>query len=183
MRKITISFILFLLLLISPSHAKVQKFQVTSSDFNNKGSISDLHACDPPLGQNLSPQLSFGNAPDSTQSFALIMFDPDAPGGSFVHWVIFNIPGNTPQLAQGIPLQSELDNGTRQGANGTEAIGYFGPCPPPKETHKYVFKVFALDSVLSLQAGADSKQLTKAMKGHIIGRGKIIGLYKNNTNF
>lgn len=164
------------------SNKIVQKIKVTSSNFTSKGIIPDAHACDPPLGQNKSPQLSFDNFPDGTQSFALVLDDPDAPGGRFVHWVIFNIPVNDGGLNEGLPLDAELSNGTRQGRNDTKQIGYFGPCPPPKETHRYIFKVFALDTVLDLASGATSKQLLTAMKGHIIGRGKLVGLYKNNTN-
>ncbi len=159
----------------------VEKMSVTSSDFNNKGIIPDAHACDPPLGQNKSPELSFSNAPSGTQSFALILTDPDFK--NFVHWVIFNIPADAMGLDEGLPLDAELSNSARQGTNGTEQIGYFGPCPPPKETHRYVFKVFALDAVLDLESRATSKQLLKAMRGHILGRGKLVGKYKNNTNF
>lgn len=185
MKNILIAILLVLLynfVSLQTLEAEVQKIGVTSSDFNHKGIIPDVHACDF-IGLDKSPQFSFGNAPEGTQSFALIMFDPDAPDKNFVHWVIFNIPGNNPELIQGIPKDSELENGTKQGTNGTEQIGYFGPCPPPGETHRYIFKVFALDAVLDLQGGANSKQLAKAMKGHIIGRGKIIGLFKNNTDF
>ncbi len=161
------------------SYAAIQKVMVTSQDFNNKGSISNENACDI-LGEDKSPQLSFSNVSPDTQSFALIMFDPDYR--NFVHWVIFNIPGNSTSLEQDIPRDASLENGTKQGINGTKEIGYFGPCPPPKETHRYVFQVFALDTNLNLEAGANSKQLKKAMKGHIVGRGKLVGYYKNETN-
>lgn len=185
MKKTTILFcfiiIVFNICFFSNTAYGASKIRITSQDFNNKSTIPDKNACDI-LGEDKSPQLSFNNAPPDTQSFALIMFDPDAPGGSFVHWVIFNIPAGAMGLDEGLPLDGELANGTRQGTNGTEQIGYFGPCPPPKETHRYVFKVFALDAMLDLEAGATSKQLLKAMKGHIISRGKITGLYKNNTN-
>jgi len=176
-------FLFFILILCNPSIAKVAKIQVTSQDFNNKGFISDAHACDPPLGQNISPQLSFDNVPEGTQSFALILDDPDAPGRTFNHWIIFNIPPSLSGLQEGIPKESELENEIKQGTNGTEQIGYFGPCPPPKETHRYVFKVYALDTVLNLEGGANKKQLLNAMKRHIVGRGKLVGLFKNNTNF
>lgn len=166
-----------------PVIGKVQKIQVTSSNFTSKGIIPNAHAYVPPLGENKSPQLSFNNAPAGTQSFALIIDDPDAFGGTFVHWVIFNIPGNSAGLAQDIPRDSELEDGTRQGTNGTEQISYFGPCPPPKETDRYIFKVFAPGTTLNLEAGATAKELKKAMKGNVIGRGKLVGFYKNTTNF
>lgn len=158
------------------------KIQVTSSAFQNKGHIPIDHACDV-LGDDRSPLLSFSNLPSGTKSLALILDDPDAPGGTFNHWVIFNIPVSASELEEDLPRDGELDSGARQGTNDTRQIGYFGPCPPPKETHRYVFKVFALDIVLNLESGADKKQLLKAMKTHILGRGKLVGLFKNNTNF
>ena len=157
------------------------KIQVTSSDFNNKGTIPDIHACSF-IGEDKSPALSFSNLPNGTQSIAVIMFDPDAPDKNFVHWIIFNIPANNPNLNQGLSLNATLENGIKQGTNGTEQIGYFGPCPPPKENHRYIFKTFALDTVLDLEGGAIKNELQKAMKGHIIGRGKLLGFFKNNTN-
>ena len=160
----------------------VEKISVTSSSFQNKGIIPDKHACDI-LGSDLSPPLTFNNIPGNTESLALVLDDPDAPGGKFNHWIIFNIPPADGGLQEGIPNESELEDGARQGTNGTEQIGYFGPCPPPKETHRYVFNVFALDTVLELESGASRKQLIKAMKRHILGRGKLVGKYKNNTNF
>ena len=161
--------------------SKSQKIQVTSSSFENKGFISDTYACDI-LGLDKSPQLSFSKAPNDTQSFALIMFDPDAPGKNFVHWIIFNIPKTSSEVAEGLSKDPVLDNNIKQGTNGTGQIGYFGPCPPPKEIHRYIFKVFALDTMLDLEASTNEKQLLKAMKGHIIGKGKLVGLYKNKTN-
>ena len=163
------------------SCAKVQKIKVTSQDFQSKEIIPDIHACEF-LGLDKSPQLSFSNTPEDTQSFALIMFDPDAPDKNFVHWIVFNVPVSLASLEQNIPREAILEDGIRQGINGTEQIGYFGPCPPPKETHRYVFKVFALDTVLELEAGANKKQFLKAMRKHILGRGKLVGLFKNNTN-
>jgi len=163
------------------SYAAIQKIKITSTDFNNKSFISDDHACEF-LGADKSPQLSFSNASSDTQSFALILLDPDAPDKNFVHWVIFNIPASSAGLEQGIPRNATLENGTKQGINGTEQIGYFGLCPPPKETHRYVFRVFALNKILDLDSSATKKDLVKAMKGHIIGKGILVGLYKNKTN-
>ena len=177
-----IVFVLFVMCLFhtNPSFAaSSKKIKVTSLNFMSKGIIPDLHACDF-IGLNKSPQLSFTNAPSDTQSFALIMFDPDAPDKNFVHWVIFNIPVNSSELEGDITSEAVLENGTKQGKNGT--IGYFGPCPPPGETHRYIFKVFAIDSILDLESGATKKELTKTMKGHIVGTGKLVGLYKNNTS-
>ena len=161
--------------------AKSTKLKVTSSAFSNKGIIPLQYACDI-LGSDMSPPLAFSNIPQGTKSLAVILDDPDVPGGAFNHWVIFNIPASPGKLDEGIPRDGELEDGIRQGTNGTEQIGYFGPCPPPKETHRYVCKAFALDTVLNLEAGANKKQLLSAMKKHILGRGKLVGLFKNNTD-
>lgn len=166
---------------VNPSYAAVQKIEVTSTNFENKGFITDLNACEF-IGLNKSPQFSFNNAPSNTQSFALIMFDLDAPEKNFVHWIIFNIPADLAEIQQDISNDISIQNGIKQGTNGTGEIDYFGPCPPPGETHRYVFKAFALDAALTLEDGATEKQLVRAMKGHIVGKGKIVGLYKNNTN-
>lgn len=186
MKKIITSLILVILLQYFPAfyiEAKAPaKIKITSTAFSNKCSIPTTHACEF-LGQDKSPPLSFSNVPAGTQSLALILDDPDAPGGTFNHWVIFNIQASEGTLEEGIPRDGELEGGIKQGTNGTSQIGYFGPCPPPKETHRYIFKVFALDTVLNLEAGADKKQLLKAMKTHILGRGKLVGLFKNNTDF
>ena len=184
MKKIILLFITLFLLVVSSLAAytkDVNKLGVTSSVFNHKDFIPIKHACDT-LGSDISPPLTFNNIPEGTKSLALILDDPDAPGGTFNHWIIFNIPPAGNGLQEGIPHDSELENGIRQGTNGTEQVGYFGPCPPPKETHRYVFKVFALDTVLELEAGVNKKQLLTAMKRHILGRGKLVGLFKNNTS-
>lgn len=176
-------FIPFLMATVFTAYAEsVSKLGITSSSFNNKSFIPLVHACDI-LGSNLSPPLTFSKIPNGTKSLALILDDPDAPGGTFNHWIIFNIPVEDGGLEEGIPPEFELEGGIKQGTNGTEQIGYFGPCPPPKETHHYVFKVFALDAVLNLEAPANKKLLLKTMKRHILGRGKLVGLFKNNTNF
>ena len=166
---------------INSSFAGIRKFKVTSQDFENKRPMPDINACEF-LGSDKSPQLSFSNAPTNTQSFALIMFDKDAPDKNFVHWIVFNIPADLAELQQDIPNDTSPENGTKQGRNGTGEVGYFGPCPPPKETHRYIFNVFALDTNLNLDGSITKKELVKAMKGHILGKGKIVGLYKNNTN-
>lgn len=163
------------------SYAANKNITVTSSNFTNKGFIPDANACEF-LGLDKSPQLSFSNVPSGTKSLALIVVDPDAPNKNFVHWIIYNIPGTSSSLEQDIPRSESLENGIKQGTNDAQQIGYFGPCPPPGETHRYIFKVFALDTTLTLSDDGNKKELTKAMKGHIIGKGKLVGLYKNKTN-
>lgn len=104
------------------------------------------------------------------------MDDPDAPIGTFVHWVIYNIPASNRGLPEAVPANAKLADGTQQGNNGTGRAGYTGPCPP-SGTHRYFFKLYALDTVLSLASGADKDQLLKAMQGHILAQGELMGTF------
>jgi Raf kinase inhibitor-like YbhB/YbcL family protein len=127
-------------------------------------------------GRNISPALEWGDPPSETQSMALIMDDPDAPMGTWVHWVIFNIPAERRGLAEAIPTDEQLKDGSLQGRNSGRGIGYAGPCPP-SGTHRYFFKLYALDSGLKLKAGASKEDLLKAMDGHILGQAQLMGTF------
>ncbi len=120
-------------------------------------------------GRDVSPRVKFGDVPEGTESIALIMDDPDAPGQTWVHWVVWNIPVNS-SLPEGLPEDPELENGARQGENDFGDIGYGGP-KPPSGTHTYRFKVYALETVLDLQAGASKRELESAMEGHLLAQG------------
>ena len=148
--------------------------ELRSPAFDEGGMIPQKFTCD---GPDISPPLKWTSVGDGTKTFALICDDPDAPGGTWVHWVIFNIPGDTRELAENIPHQKELPNGTRQGTNDFRKIGYGGPCPPGG-THRYYFKIYSLDTDLDLESGATKAQLLQAMKGHILGEGQLMGKYK-----
>ncbi len=113
-----------------------------------------------------------------TASFALIVTDPDAPGRTFIHWVLYDLPAGARRLPEGLPSQDKLADGARQGSNDFAKIGYGGPCPPPKSTHRYFFTLYALDAKLNLPAGATRAQVEAAMQGHILARGELIGLYQ-----
>jgi Raf kinase inhibitor-like YbhB/YbcL family protein len=131
-------------------------------------------------GADLSPPLAWSGAPAGTAEFALIMDDPDAPRQTWVHWVLYKIPGATTGLREGIPTTETLSDpaGALQGKNSSNAIGYHGPMPPPGHgTHHYHFKVYALDEALSLPAGATKQQLLDAMRGHILVEGDLVGTY------
>jgi Raf kinase inhibitor-like YbhB/YbcL family protein len=147
---------------------------IKSSAFNHEGNIPKKYTCD---GTNVSPALSWSDPPANTQSFCLIMDDPDAPAGVWVHWVIYNIPPQSTGLAEGIPKQAELKDGSRQGRNDFRDPGYGGPCPPGG-THRYYFKLYALDITLNLPAGATKADVEKAMKGHILAQAQLMGRYK-----
>jgi Raf kinase inhibitor-like YbhB/YbcL family protein len=147
--------------------------KITSNAFREGEMIPRKYTCD---GPDVSPQLAWTSVPAGTASIAMVCDDPDAPRGTWVHWVIFNLPGDLRELHEGIPKEKELKNGARQGRNDFGDIGYGGPCPPA--LHRYYFKVYALDAMLSLPAGAAKSQLLKAMEGHVLGQGQLMGHYK-----
>jgi Raf kinase inhibitor-like YbhB/YbcL family protein len=149
------------------------KMEVKSTAFQDGGMIPKQYTCD---GQNISPPLSWTGVPAGTKSLVLIMDDPDAPRGTWVHWVLFNIPPDTRSLAENVPRTSSLPNGAKHGNNSWPKLGYGGPCPPGG-THRYYFKVYALDTVLNLKTGAKKAQLLKAIDGHILAEGQIMGRY------
>jgi len=149
-------------------------FQISSTAFSNGETIPKKFTCD---GPDVSPQLSWKEAPAAARSFALIMDDPDAPAGTWVHWVLYNLPANTSQLPEGLEKQEQLATGALQGRNDFRKIGYGGPCPPPGTPHRYYFKLFALDTKLNLKAGATKADLERAMKGHILGEAELMGRY------
>jgi Raf kinase inhibitor-like YbhB/YbcL family protein len=148
--------------------------EITSTAFRDGETIPKAHTGD---GKDLSPPLTWNSLPGGTQSFALIADDPDAPRGTWVHWVLFNLSAQTQKLAEGVPVQKELPNGAKQGTNDFGKIGYGGPAPPPGKPHRYFFKLYALDTVLNLPAGATKDQVTVAMKGHVLAEGQIMGKY------
>jgi len=150
------------------------EIKITSSAFENGGLIPAKYTCD---GEDISPPLQWDGVPEGARSIALICDDPDAPMGTFVHWVLFNLPAATKELTEDVPADKTLPNGVRQGITDFGRIGYGGPCPP-SGTHRYFFKIYALDMELALKAGAGKRELLKAMEGHILGQGQLIGKYK-----
>jgi Raf kinase inhibitor-like YbhB/YbcL family protein len=148
--------------------------KLTSSAFVENGLIPKQYTCD---SKDISPPLKWESVPEKTKSFALICDDPDAPMGTWVHWVLFNLPANKRELPENLPPIATLPDGSRQGKNDFGKIGYGGPCPP-SGTHRYYFKLYALDQPLDLKAGATKGQLLKAMEGHILAEGQLMGKYK-----
>jgi len=153
---------------------KKMEIKVTSSAFEDGGLIPPKYTCD---GADISPPLRWDAVPEGTGSIALISDDPDAPMGTWVHWVLFNLPAETRELAENIPADRTLPNGAKQGTSDFGRVGYGGPCPP-SGTHRYFFKIYALDTQLDLAAGAKKPELLKVMEGHILGQGQLIGKYK-----
>jgi Raf kinase inhibitor-like YbhB/YbcL family protein len=148
--------------------------KVTSSAFKEGEMIPSKYTCD---GINISPPLYWQTEVKGIKSFALIIDDPDAPSGDWVHWVVFNIPAEIRELTEDSKANRNLPDEALMGTNDFRTITYGGPCPP-SGTHRYFFKVYGLDFVLHLKAGATKKELLEAMKGHILAQGQLIGLYK-----
>ena len=150
------------------------EIKVKSEAFEEGGMIPKKYTCD---GEDASPPLSWTGVPEGTEALALICDDPDAPVGTWVHWVIFNIPPDTTGLSENIPPERVLESGARQGRNDFGNIGYGGPCPP-RGTHRYYFKLYALDKKVDLEPGVTKDELLKAMEGHVLAEGKLMGRYK-----
>ena len=149
--------------------------KITSPAFDEGQPIPRKHTCE---GNDVSPVLKWADVPEGTKSIALICDDPDAPMGTWVHWVIFNLPTDTRELAENISKKPVLENGAKQGVSDFKRPGYGGPCPPPGKPHRYFFKLYAVDRMLDLKEGATKKDLEKAMQGHILAQGELMGTYK-----
>ncbi len=158
---------------MSPDSSPGQ-IQLTSPAFPYGEKIPVRFTCE---GDDVSPPLEWADAPVETRSFALICEDPDAPRGTWVHWVLYNLPAENIGLVENLPATETLVAGGFQGKNDFEKIGYGGPCPP-SGTHRYLFKIYAIDIELPLKAGATKADLLKAMEGHVLLQGQLMGTYK-----
>ena len=159
----------------APAEEVEMTLTVSSSAFHEGAEIPARYTCE---GQDISPPLNWSEPPAGTKSIALIVDDPDAPGGVFTHWVLFNLPSQTTELAEAMPAQAELPSGAQQGKTDFGRAGYGGPCPPPGRPHRYQFTVYALDQTLDLKAGASKGELFSAMSGHILAQGRLTGIYQ-----
>ena len=148
--------------------------EIKSPAFAHGDSIPPKYTCD---GADVSPPLSFAGVPAGAKSLALIADDPDAPAGTWVHWVVWNIPAGAKSLEEGVPAREALPNGARQGINDFRRIGYGGPCPP-SGTHRYFFKLYALDTMLDLPASTTKQDLEKGMQGHTLAQAELMGRYR-----
>lgn len=147
--------------------------QLQTNAFKEEQAIPREYSCD---GQDLSPQLSWSEAPEGAKSFVLIADDPDAPGGTWVHWVYYDIPKDRRELPKGVDTAEHPATGGTQGVNDFGRIGYGGPCPPGG-THRYYFKLYALDEVLNLKPGLSKKQVLAEMEGHVLAEARLMGTY------
>ena len=156
---------------VPPTATEVVTLEITSPAFANGEAIPAIYSCD---GNNTSPALNWTEPPAGTKSFVLIMTDPDA-GGTWFHWVIYNIPASSRGLPESVPTDGELSDGTLQGRNSGGTNGYQGPCPPAQ--HRYFFTLYALDTTLDLPAGAHNVEVTLGIKDHILASAELMGTY------
>jgi Raf kinase inhibitor-like YbhB/YbcL family protein len=151
-----------------------ETMEISSAAFEHEGMIPKKYTCD---DMDISPPLAWHSIPDGAKSLALICDDPDAPMGTWVHWVVYDIPAKVEGFPEDMPSDEKLETGAKQGMTDFRSVGYGGPCPP-SGTHRYYFKLYALDTVLNLEPGKTKEQLLKAMEGHILGESRLMGKYK-----
>ncbi len=152
----------------------MHKINISSNSFKNNERIPAKYTCQ---GDETSPPLHWDNIPKNTKSIAIICDDPDAPAGTWIHWIIFNIPPKMNELTENFPHESIMDNGIKQGLNSSNFVGYQGPCPPSGE-HRYFFKIYALDIILDIGYNIHKEDLLSVIETHILGYGEMIGLYE-----
>jgi Raf kinase inhibitor-like YbhB/YbcL family protein len=149
-------------------------FELTSAAFGPGAAIPRRHTCD---GEDLSPPLAWTDPPAGTKSFALVCDDPDAPAGTWVHWVLYAVPATARRLPEGVRPSPTLEDGSRQGRNDFRKTGWGGPCPPRGPAHRYVFRLHAVDRAVELPPGATRGELLKAIDGHTLGTAELVGRY------
>lgn len=172
---------LALALLGAAARETLMTFSLTSPAFREGAAIPRKHTCD---GVDVSPPLAWSGTPAGTAAFALIADDPDAPAGTWVHWVVYDLPGQGLGLPENVAktaAPSEL-GGALQGRNDFGRPGYGGPCPPPGPAHRYFFKLYALGAALRLKAGAEKRDVEAAMRGHVLGTAQLMGTYARAKN-
>ncbi len=157
-----------------PARAGSSELWIQSTAFAANGPIPVAYTCS---GDNKSPALAWSGIPAATKTVALIVRDPDAPMGSYVHWVLYNLPANVTGLPAAIPTTAMIESGAVQGVNGRGKSGYQGPCPPPGPAHHYHFRLYALDVKLNLAAGANADEVERAIKGHVLASADLVGTF------
>jgi hypothetical protein len=172
--------IIVVLALVAPAEVRGQKaasseFELKTTSFTPGGFIPTRFTC---VAANVSPALAWTDPPLGTQSFAIIEDDPDAPAGTFVHWVVYDLPAASRKLPEALSRNDQMPGGGRQGTNDFSRTGYSGPCPPPGRPHRYFIRLYALDAKLDLGPGARRKELDAAMQGHILAQAELMGRFQ-----
>jgi len=176
MKRLLIYFLVFLQVFLfsyamGQSVTKIEGLKISSPAFENGGEIPKKYTCD---GANVNPPLKIENVPSNTKSLALVFDDIDAPRGTYVHWILWNIDPSVKEIKE-----NSVPERVVQGVNDFKKLNYGGPCPP-RRAHKYVFKIYALDTLLNLNPNLTKKDLEKVMEGHIISRAQLTGLYNRS---
>ena len=153
---------------------KGSQMLLTSPAFTEGQPIPSQYTCD---GKNISPPLEWSGAPSATESFALIVDDPDSPTGVWTHWVVFDLAAESSDLPEGVTKSQQLTGKAKQGLNSFKALGYGGPCPSAGKPHRYFFKIFALDAMLDLKSGATRSAVEAELNKHILATGQLVGTY------
>jgi len=169
-----LGYCVLLLACAEPAYAQAT-LKLSSSAFAPDSAIPKQHTCE---GKDYSPALTWTGVPPSAKTLALIVDDPDAPRGTFVHWVVYNLPASIRQLDQNVAKAPTIAGGGQQGRNGFGRDGYRGPCPPPGPTHHYHFRLYALDTSLKLAPGATAAEVEAATKGHVLASAELVGTYR-----
>jgi len=167
--------LLFAVASTATAEEKSMSLTITSTAFAPNASIPSLYTCE---GKDVSPPLAWSGVPAGTRSLALIVDDPDAPAGTWVHWVLYDLPANISELPEDLVKGQHLPNGAKQGLNDFKHLGYGGPCPSPGNPHRYFFKLYALDASLDLKPGATKQAVEQAMAKHVLAQGQLMGTYK-----
>jgi len=149
--------------------------QLTSVAFTEGGPIPAKYTCD---GKNVSPPLKWSGVPENAKALVLIVDDPDAPSGTWVHWVLYGLPPTATALAEDVTQSQYTPAGARHGLNDFRRLGYGGPCPPPGKPHRYFFKLYALDAALDLKPGLTNKDVERAIEQHVLAQAQLMGTYK-----
>jgi Raf kinase inhibitor-like YbhB/YbcL family protein len=161
---------------MTDTSARTAEIRLSSPAFEHGGRIPYVHTCE---GDDVSPPLQWSGAPAETRSYAMVCEDPDAPRGTWIHWVLYNISGDAVELTRAVPTLPELPSGARHGRNTAGDLAYAGPCPPPGNPHRYFFRLYALDITLNLAPGASKAELEKAIAQHILAQGTLMGTYQH----
>jgi hypothetical protein len=171
--------IMVVLALVVPAEVRGQevpsKIELKTTSFTPGGFIPKRYTCE---AADVSPALSWADPPSGTQSFALIEDDPDAPSGTFVHWVVYDLPAAYRNLPEALSGNSQMPDGVKQGTNDFSRTGYSGPCPPRGNPHRYFIRLYALDAILNLRPAARRKELDAAMQGHILAQAELMGRFQ-----
>ncbi len=173
-------FVLVVLALVAPAEVRGQnasssKIELKTTSFTPGGFIPKRFTCE---AADVSPALAWTDPPTGTQSFAIIEDDPDAPSGTFVHWLVYDLPASYRKLPEALSGNDQMPGGGRQGTNDFSRTGYSGPCPPPGKPHRYFIRLYALDAKLNLRPAATRNELDSAMQGHILAQAELMGRFQ-----